>query len=56
MWGTGAPVASITCLWVSNTDISPACNSINSGNLAITLNNPGSNAVETKISMTLMKN
>ena len=44
---------------VVNTGTAPVCEydcGVNSGNLAITLTNPGSNAVETKISMTLMKN
>ena len=35
MWGAGAPVTSITCDFVSSTDISPSCNSLMSGNSSL---------------------
>jgi hypothetical protein len=43
MWGAGAPVTSITCDFVSNTDISPVGNSINSGNPCLVCQPGGSN-------------
>ena len=46
MWGTGAPLTTISCNFLGSTDISPVCNSINSGNIALNCQTNPVGAVE----------